>query len=89
MGAMTPATSAGNNCHDTLITVAGKGTAKRTIRVDADLWNRFATRAAKAGTDRTTALRDFIRWYVGEPAAELPRREPATTPPESDNVSTS
>jgi Arc/MetJ family transcription regulator len=53
----------------------GKGTTRRTIRVDADLWTRAGEQAVEGGTDRATVIKEFLRWYVGEPDAELPGRE--------------
>jgi hypothetical protein len=52
----------------------GKGTRNRTIRVDDDLWNRAGDEAHKVGTDRATVIKEFLRWYVGEPDADLPAR---------------
>lgn len=53
-----------------------EGTARQTVRIDNDLWARFgdATARAEPATDRSTALRDFVRWYVRERGAKLPRR---------------
>lgn len=50
---------------------------QRALRgVSDELWAAFA--AAVAGqeprTDRSEVLREFIRWYVGEPDARQPRR---------------
>lgn len=52
----------------------GRGTPKVTLRVPDDLWLRFGQATAEAGTDRATALREFIRWYVHEAEAKAPRR---------------
>jgi hypothetical protein len=80
---MTHATPVGEKCHDTLATVtgrSGRGTARQTIRIDEATWERFGNASAAAGADRSAVLRDFIRWYVGEPGTALPERpEP---PPE-------
>lgn len=46
-------------------------TPRQTIRVDADLWRRFGELAQP---DRSTVLREYVRWYVGEKGATIPRR---------------
>lgn len=46
-------------------------TPMHTIRVDADLWREFGQ---VADPDRTTVLREFIRWYMREPGVTVPRR---------------
>lgn len=46
------------------------GTPKQTIRVDPGLWVRFGA----AVGDRAAALRAFMRWYLREPGAKLPKR---------------
>lgn len=42
-----------------------------------ELWEKFQ-KAVEAGpdpeADRSKVLRTFVRWYVGEPGAELPKR---------------
>lgn len=76
---MTHATREPENRHDTLPAVtgrSGRGTARQTIRVDETLWERFGQFAAGKGSDRSTVLRDFIRWYVAEPDAQMPERLP-------------
>jgi len=73
---MTPASSPEGQCHDTLTRMPGKGTTKRTIRMGS-LWDDLGKRAAAAGTDRATVLRELIRWYLRMPDAELPERPPA------------
>jgi metal-responsive CopG/Arc/MetJ family transcriptional regulator len=65
--------------HDTLPAVtgrSGRGTARQTIRVDQDLWTRFDEAAKRLGVDRSTWLREAVRWCVGEPDAAPPRRPP-------------
>lgn len=60
-----------------MITVSGKsgkGTARQTIRMDEELWKKLDAATKALGTDRSTVLRDFARWYVREPGAKLPRR---------------
>jgi hypothetical protein len=49
----------------------GSNTPTRPIRIDLDLWERFG---AVAQPDRSTVLREFIRWYVGEPGTKAPKR---------------
>jgi hypothetical protein len=46
---------------------------QRTIRMeDVQVWDRFGVEAKRAGTDRSTLLRQFILWYIREGA--LPPR---------------
>lgn len=74
---MTHASISAGRRHDTLTPVtgrSGRGTARQTIRVDEDTWEKFGTRAQAAGADRSAVLRDFIRWYNREPGARIPRR---------------
>lgn len=49
-------------------------TPVRPIRVPLDLWNRFGEAAKRAGSDRSTVLRDFMKWYAHEPGTKMPRR---------------
>ena len=53
----------------------GEGkTPVRNLRAEDDLWGSFGAACAAAGIDRSTALRDFMRWYMREPGAKLPKR---------------
>jgi hypothetical protein len=51
-----------------------KGTPTRPIRVALGLWDRFGEATERVGTDRSTALRAFMAWYIGEEGAKLPKR---------------
>jgi hypothetical protein len=76
-GVMTHATQGPDARHDTLAAVTGKsgrGTARQTIRVDEALWEQFGERAASVDNDRSALLRDFMRWFVREPGAKMPKR---------------
>ena len=71
---MTQASRSGNNRHDTVADMSarsGRGTARQTIRVDETLWDEFGETAEP---DRSTVIREFIRWYVGQAGAKLPKR---------------
>lgn len=46
----------------------------RAFRLAEALWVRFGEAAERAGTDRGTLLRAFVRWFLREPGAELPPR---------------
>ncbi len=46
------------------------GTARTAIRIEPKLWELFGTVAV----NRSAVLRDFIRWYIGEKGAKMPRR---------------
>lgn len=48
-----------------------RGTPTRPIRIDPALWERFGE---VAEPDRSTVLREFIRWYVGETGVKAPKR---------------
>lgn len=47
------------------------GTKLQNFRVEPDLWARFGE---TADPDRSALLREFIRWYIREPGAKMPRR---------------
>lgn len=51
-------------------------TALRRFRTTDDLWERFGEAVTQADpeADRSKVLRNFIRWYIGEPGAQLPKR---------------
>lgn len=52
-------------------------TTQRKIRIDDDLWGRFGDavdRGPDPEADRSKVLRQLMRWYAGDPGAELPRR---------------
>lgn len=49
----------------------------RGIRgVDDDTWQHFGTAVNQAGADRSTVVREFLRWYIHAAGAELPERPP-------------
>lgn len=50
------------------------GARNRNVRFDLDLWTKLGEAAALVGYDRSGVLRQFARWYVGEPGAVLPQR---------------
>jgi hypothetical protein len=77
---MTQTTSPGDTRHDTLSDVTGRvgrGTARQTVRIDEKDWDDLGENAARAGTDRSAAIRAFVAWYNGRPGAELPERPAA------------
>lgn len=51
-------------------------TPLKRLRVDDDLWTAFGQAAADHDPplDRSVVLREFMRWYVGERGARMPRR---------------
>lgn len=53
---------------------SGKGTARQTIRAEVPLWERFDEAATSVRSDRSAVLREFMRWYSGDPGAKLPKR---------------
>ena len=52
--------------------MARRGEDNITVRMAHDLWDRFGD----VVDNRSTVLREFVRWYVREPGAKMPRREP-------------
>lgn len=64
-------------------------TRHRPIRVDDDLWDAFG--AIVGVRNRSKVIRDFIRWFVGVPGAEIPQRPEPTkrrkrrTPPAEES----
>jgi len=59
-------------------------TPLQNVRVDRGLWESFGS---VAEPDRSAVLREFIRWYVREPGAKLPRRpESVTRTDDSDHA---
>ena len=55
-------------------------TKARTIRMEDELWGPLGPAALTNGLDRSKLLRQFARWYLSVPGAQLPRRpeSPAT-----------
>lgn len=47
------------------------GTQRVAIRIEPELWDRFGELAEP---DRSTVLRQFINWYVGEDKVTRPNR---------------
>lgn len=53
----------------------GEGkTPHRTFRAEDWEWVPFGRAVKRAGEDKTSVLRQFLRWYAGLPGAELPQR---------------
>lgn len=46
----------------------------RALRVPDSLWDALGSATKDMGTDRAKAIKQFIRWYLGYPGAELPAR---------------
>jgi hypothetical protein len=61
------------------------GSSNRAFRLpDVGLWERFGE---VAEPDRSEVLREFIRWYVREQGAKLPRRpEPLSLSADTDHA---
>jgi metal-responsive CopG/Arc/MetJ family transcriptional regulator len=55
---------------------SGRGTARQTIRVDEKLWEEFGEACNETDSDRSSYLRDVIRWALGKPKSPAPRRLP-------------
>ncbi|MFC6090705.1 hypothetical protein [Saccharothrix lopnurensis] len=60
----------------------GEGkTPHRQFRAEDDVWAKFGEAVKPLGTDRSAVLRDFVRWFVREPGAKMPRRPDSSKPP--------
>jgi hypothetical protein len=54
----------------------------RSVRVPKRRWDKAAETAAKAGTNRSAGINQFLAWWNGEPDAALPERP---EPPASEH----
>lgn len=52
----------------------GRGQHQVTLRIPLDLWIVFGEAAERAGVDRSTLLREFVRWYTRQAGGKLPER---------------
>jgi len=52
------------------------GLVMARVWVPEHVWKNAGAVATASGTDRSKAVLAFLRWYTGEPDAQLP--EPAT-----------
>lgn len=50
------------------------GTRLQNFRYPPDEWAEFGAVADIMGTDRSAAIREFIRWFTRQPGADLPPR---------------
>lgn len=64
------------------------GTQHRSVRVPDDDWADLETATKRLGADRATVIKQFIRWYLRRPGAELPER-PGVTSSAAADVTTS
>lgn len=62
--------------------MTGKGlSGLRRFRTTDELWERFGDaveRGPDPEADMSKVLRQFVRWYVGDPGATLPERPEPT-----------
>lgn len=49
-------------------------TKHRSVRLEDNLWKRLKPAARAAGFDRAGVIRQFVRWYLCVPGAQLPQR---------------
>lgn len=49
-------------------------TPHRSIRLEDELWKPLEPAAKANGVDRSTVIRQFVRWYLRVPGAKLPQR---------------
>ncbi|GAA4929022.1 hypothetical protein GCM10023224_05530 [Streptomonospora halophila] len=74
---ITPKPKAPDSRKGPVTTRRRRSAGERKLRTSDDLWERFAAaveRSPDPEADMSKVLRSFVRWYVGEPGAELPRR---------------
>lgn len=46
----------------------------RTIRMEKALWDALGPAALANGHDRSSLIKQFVRWYLSVPGAQLPQR---------------
>lgn len=49
-----------------------KRTPLRSIRMEDELWGALEDAANANGTDRSSLVRQLVRWYLSVPGAQLP-----------------
>lgn len=59
-----------------------KVTKPKSIRLEQELWDALGPAAAAVGNDRSGVIRQFVRWYLRVPGAELPQRPTPDAPDE-------
>lgn len=52
----------------------------QNFRLERSIWRRFGRAVAKNGTNKTSALRQFVLWYIGEEGTAPPTRPETPTP---------
>lgn len=57
------------------------GTQHRSVRVPDGDWADLETATKRVGSDRAAVIKQFIRWYLRRPGAELPERPGGTEKP--------
>lgn len=50
------------------------GTQHRSVRISDEDWADLEVATGVFGSDRGTVIKQFIRWYLRRPGAELPKR---------------
>lgn len=51
-----------------------KITKAKSIRLEDKLWDDLGSAADRVGNDRAGVIRQFVRWYLRQPGADLPQR---------------
>ena len=49
-------------------------TQHRSVRISDEDWADLEAATAVVGSDRSTIIKQFIRWYLHRPTADLPER---------------
>lgn len=60
-------------------------TPLRSIRMEGDLWGALDDAAKAAGYDRSSLVRQLVRWYLRVPGAQLPPRPGEANDPERND----
>lgn len=47
---------------------------QHTVLLEDDLWDALRDAGRSVGMNRSALIRQFCRWYVGVPGAQLPPR---------------
>jgi hypothetical protein len=76
MRVMTRTSPHADGRHDTLNNVTSRGSDRKSFREpDDDIWREFVAAAQIRHRDGASGvIREFIRWYLEKPDAELPER---------------
>ena len=58
-------------------------TPARAARLDDELWRELNQRAYELGSDRSSVIRELVRWWLRRPGAKMPARPAGDSLPPS------